>query len=278
MKEEALKKEEELAVNYEKERAYRVEIAQQIKKRKSGCGKLKKVKNPEVDEHFSLALNKVINDNMEAAKAEILKKTIEQTSKIFSEMKSQTNTSNIQHSTVTCDGCRVKPILGNRYKCTVCNDFDYCEACEQQNSETHPHPFLKIRKPELAPVEIKCSIKEIKQEEVSQPSIENKSTEVVEEKKEFEDEKPKSGFFERLKEKIQTFPTKCNILEEMLKAKLNDLRGAISEAEKEKNKFRHLIPTVRQTYLLENITDDQILEAIAKANGDIEIAVCLLFA
>jgi len=255
------------------ERAYRVEIAEQIKQKMNCCRKMPKaVSVPEVDENFNLALSKVINDNMEAAKLEILKKTIEQTSKIFNDLKKQNiNKSNIQHSTVACDGCGVKPILGNRYKCTVCNNFDYCEDCEQQNSETHPHPFLKIRKPELAPVDIKCSIKE----EVAQPSFENK---IVEEKKEEENEKPKCGFFEQLKEKIQTIPGKCNYLEEMLKNKLNDLRGIPSEAEKEKNKYRHLIPNVRLTYLLENITDEQILEAIIRANGDTDEAVCLLFA
>ncbi len=51
------------------------------------------------------------------------------------------------HSTVQCDGCGMCPLIGARYKCTVCNNFDLCTACEA--SGTHPldHPLLKIQRP-----------------------------------------------------------------------------------------------------------------------------------
>jgi len=49
------------------------------------------------------------------------------------------------HSYVTCDGCGVKPIVGVRYKCSVCDDFDYCEVCEA--TKEHAHEFLKIKAP-----------------------------------------------------------------------------------------------------------------------------------
>ena len=63
-----------------------------------------------------------------------------------------------EHSKVICDGCGMKPIVGVRYKCTVCENFDYCENCEKTLGEAHQHPFLKIRKPELAPVQIQCYV------------------------------------------------------------------------------------------------------------------------
>lgn len=44
-----------------------------------------------------------------------------------------------------CDGCEAFPIIGNRYKCSVCEDFDYCENCEKIKS--HNHPFIKIKSP-----------------------------------------------------------------------------------------------------------------------------------
>jgi hypothetical protein len=49
------------------------------------------------------------------------------------------------HYRITCDGCGVNPLIGARYKCAVCNDFDYCEKCEA--TIDHPHPFLKIKNP-----------------------------------------------------------------------------------------------------------------------------------
>ena len=34
------------------------------------------------------------------------------------------------HHGVTCDGCGMYPILGLRFKCSTCPDFDFCENCE----------------------------------------------------------------------------------------------------------------------------------------------------
>ena len=48
------------------------------------------------------------------------------------------------HSHVRCDGCNAYPIVGIRYKCSECPDFDFCEKCEQ--SKPHDHVFLKIKK------------------------------------------------------------------------------------------------------------------------------------
>jgi len=39
----------------------------------------------------------------------------------------------------------VVPIRGARFKCTVCHDFDLCDACEQKGE--HDHPMLKMRRP-----------------------------------------------------------------------------------------------------------------------------------
>ena len=39
------------------------------------------------------------------------------------------------------------PIVGVRYKCTVCPNFDLCETCESQGLHPHPHPLLKVKHP-----------------------------------------------------------------------------------------------------------------------------------
>jgi len=50
---------------------------------------------------------------------------------------------------VECDGCGMAPILGVRYKCSICKDFDYCATCEERKG--HEHAFLKITDPKQAP-------------------------------------------------------------------------------------------------------------------------------
>ena len=48
------------------------------------------------------------------------------------------------HFGVECNGCGVSPILGCRYKCSVCDDYDLCEECEKKMAKEHGHSFLTI--------------------------------------------------------------------------------------------------------------------------------------
>ena len=50
-----------------------------------------------------------------------------------------------RHGDCYCDGCGILPIMGVRYKCSVCRNFDFCENCEA--TKEHPHLFLKINHP-----------------------------------------------------------------------------------------------------------------------------------
>lgn len=66
------------------------------------------------------------------------------------EVSDQINSANQEvHSTVICDGCEATPIMGVRYKCSVCKNFDFCSMCEERRC--HEHPFLKIYKADQVP-------------------------------------------------------------------------------------------------------------------------------
>ena len=73
------------------------------------------------------------------------------------EEKKEENTKPV-HLGVRCDGCNKHPIVGCRYKCAVCNDFDFCEECEEKFSGQHLHPFIKIYKPEMKLASIQCIV------------------------------------------------------------------------------------------------------------------------
>jgi len=58
------------------------------------------------------------------------------------EYPAQTDTGKVIHFGVECDLCGMYPIIGDRYKCSICEDWDCCAACEPQ----HDHPLIKFKK------------------------------------------------------------------------------------------------------------------------------------
>jgi hypothetical protein len=51
------------------------------------------------------------------------------------------------HRHVQCDGCKVTPIVGARYRCMVCPNFDLCAACEAKCEHPSEHALLKLHVP-----------------------------------------------------------------------------------------------------------------------------------
>ncbi|CAG9329706.1 unnamed protein product [Blepharisma stoltei] len=70
----------------------------------------------------------------------------------------ESSKSEVVHQNVTCDSCGMSPIIGHRYKCSVCQNFDFCGKCEA--NAQHEHPFIKIRTPEQVPKTIICAVDE----------------------------------------------------------------------------------------------------------------------
>jgi next to BRCA1 gene 1 protein len=45
----------------------------------------------------------------------------------------------ITHTGVSCSGCHMIPIIGDRYKCTICENYDLCTKCEEAGKLTGNH-------------------------------------------------------------------------------------------------------------------------------------------
>ncbi|KAK4765976.1 hypothetical protein SAY87_007618 [Trapa incisa] len=61
-------------------------------------------------------------------------------------------TSSVQYC---CDGCSTVPILRRRWHCTICPDFDLCEACyEVLSAEELPPPHTKDHRMTAIPIEM----------------------------------------------------------------------------------------------------------------------------
>lgn len=80
---------------------------------------------------------------------------------------------------VACDNCNVYPLIGVRYKCSVCKNFDFCQNCEETVS--HPHAFIKLTSPDIHPVSIVTAIDE------EQPSEQNSDVNVRQPQQSFRD-------------------------------------------------------------------------------------------
>ena len=47
---------------------------------------------------------------------------------------------------MTCDLCGTENIVGVRYKCSQCPDFDMCSSCESKEEHDPNHVLLKVMK------------------------------------------------------------------------------------------------------------------------------------
>jgi len=70
----------------------------------------------------------------------IVQATKEEASKAF---KKENQENKVVHYGVRCSGCKVPSIVGVRYKCSVCYNFNYCEKCEE--TIEHAHNFIKMK-------------------------------------------------------------------------------------------------------------------------------------
>lgn len=60
---------------------------------------------------------------------------------------SNSNNAPAVHAGVTCDACRQSPIVGTRFKCSVCWNYDLCEKCEAKGAHDAAHPLIKLVQP-----------------------------------------------------------------------------------------------------------------------------------
>ncbi|XP_029439207.1 sequestosome-1 [Rhinatrema bivittatum] len=58
---------------------------------------------------------------------------------------------NIVHPNVICDGCE-GPVVGNRFKCTICPDYDLCSSCEAKGIHKE-HNMINFQSPLVHPME-----------------------------------------------------------------------------------------------------------------------------
>ena len=66
------------------------------------------------------------------------------------------SSSDVKHPGVVCDGCEGE-IVGTRFKCCVCPDYDLCLSCESSGKHNEHNMFrIRIPGPYWRPVSFVC--------------------------------------------------------------------------------------------------------------------------
>jgi len=95
----------------------------------------------------------VASDPLEISMIRIVKEELEQINPKLNEIVSLEAKSNLAlqnlpqknktvHKGIICNECKVNPITGARYKCTICANYNLCESCEDK--DIHSHVLLKM--------------------------------------------------------------------------------------------------------------------------------------
>ena len=91
-------------------------------------------------------LDKLFNnlENIENIRNKSLIMTEISNSRLFLNQSSSSKVVNsifLVHNGIQCEKCKISPIIGNRYKCPKCLNYNLCEDCEEKNGEMgfHPH-------------------------------------------------------------------------------------------------------------------------------------------
>ena len=162
---ERMKKQEEEARIKAKEQEMKIEEelkkAKQLKKeekKKRIAEEKNKAKIKSEEEQFQEAIfqskvedivTKIVSVEIEKSKQSIINSLTQKSVREIKDDKMINNQPKV-HSGFFCDGCGVGPIVGIRYNCTVCKNFDYCQVCEDKIS--HPHAFIKLKTNEVKPI------------------------------------------------------------------------------------------------------------------------------
>ncbi len=120
-----------------------------------------RIRREKEEKGVSDQINNLITDKLNNLKVELINDSIIKYSQLLSE--SQINLKNLnkdnniydenkvkihsleEHPEISCSGCGISPIVGNRYCCVYCQNFNYCEKCEEKNGFNHGHPLYKFK-------------------------------------------------------------------------------------------------------------------------------------
>ncbi|KAJ3022267.1 UNVERIFIED_CONTAM: hypothetical protein HDU68_009236 [Siphonaria sp. JEL0065] len=87
-----------------------------------------------------------LNELTTAAPVVLMREPVSQTVTVPTQKESLCLNTQVIWDEINCDICTEKPLMGTRYKCATCPDFDLCETCYKNLDKAHhsTHKFFKL--------------------------------------------------------------------------------------------------------------------------------------
>ena len=173
-----------------------------------------------------------------------------------------------------CWNCCISPIICKMYYCDKCNIY-LCEECGKKLTPHHSHNFTLINS--------KLQLKEIKEKENKNDEMLAKEISKIETKNKNNENKNENKNENNEKNKDKDDNQKCcdnsynDCNNECYKNNKLEIVQNIASNIVYKLKYGSKIKELRNIYNLDGISDNQLIEALKNANGNIEQAIILLF-
>lgn len=93
-------------------------------------------------------LKQMISNKLEKIGENIFNELYPQIEKEFKQKYSLTKpklqSENENNTNIQCRGCNLTCFNGIRFKCAICEDFNYCQQCKNKYGATHGHKFIQL--------------------------------------------------------------------------------------------------------------------------------------
>ena len=106
------------------------------------------IKSKEDEDEVKANLRSLISEKMQSMEKDIINEVCRKVqNSIISNKTNNKKYNKVKHQNIKCNNCGMNNIIGVRYKCTQCENYNLCENCESKDCHDMNHILIKIKTP-----------------------------------------------------------------------------------------------------------------------------------